>query len=95
MTSYSIAEANSKLAHIVREAEAGKPVELTRRGQPVAVVLSMHEYHRLSRVSTERLDWWEAYQQWRKSVDWDEFDIGDILKDVRDKSPGRDFSFEE
>jgi prevent-host-death family protein len=95
MTTYSIAEANSKLAQIVREAEEGRPVELTRRGQPVAVVLSTHEYRRLNHASTKHRDWWESYQQWRKSVDWNDFDIDDILKDVRDKSPGRDFSFEE
>lgn len=37
---YSIAEARSDLSKVVREAEAGRPVTLSRRGRPVAVVVS-------------------------------------------------------
>ena len=36
---HSIAEARSSLPRLIREAESGKPVELTRRGQPVAVLV--------------------------------------------------------
>jgi len=46
---YSVAEAREKLAHVVHEAEEGTTVELTRRGKPVAVVLSHIAYERLSR----------------------------------------------
>ncbi|MDZ7669890.1 MAG: type II toxin-antitoxin system prevent-host-death family antitoxin [Gammaproteobacteria bacterium] len=34
---HSIAEARSNLPRLVREAESGKAVELTRRGEAVAV----------------------------------------------------------
>lgn len=44
---YSIAEARSSLPAIVDQAEAGQEVELTRRGKPVAVVLSLSEFVRL------------------------------------------------
>lgn len=44
---YSIAEARSRLPTIVNEAEAGVEVELTRRGEPVAVVVSRREFDRL------------------------------------------------
>ena len=37
---YSIAEARNDLSGVVREAEAGRPVTLSRRGKAVAVVLS-------------------------------------------------------
>lgn len=37
---YSIAEARNDLSHVVREAEAGRPVTLSRRGRAVAVVVS-------------------------------------------------------
>jgi prevent-host-death family protein len=37
---YSIAEARNDLSNVVREAEAGRPVTLSRRGRPVAVVVS-------------------------------------------------------
>jgi prevent-host-death family protein len=46
---YSIAEARAKLPDIVDEAASGTPVELTRRGRPVAVVVSLGEFERLKR----------------------------------------------
>ena len=44
---YSIAEARNHLSTLVHEAESGKPVKLTRRGKPVAVVMSMAAYEAL------------------------------------------------
>ena len=44
---YSIAEARTSLAAIVDQAEAGRRVELTRRGRAVAVVMSLGEFERL------------------------------------------------
>ena len=44
---YSVAEARTSLAAIVDEAEAGRNVELTRRGRAVAVVISLREFERL------------------------------------------------
>jgi prevent-host-death family protein len=38
---YSIAEARNHLPAIVHDAERGKPIHLTRRGKPVAVLLSI------------------------------------------------------
>jgi prevent-host-death family protein len=40
---YSIAEARSNLPSIVGQAEAGREIELTRRGKPVAVLVSLQE----------------------------------------------------
>jgi prevent-host-death family protein len=37
---YSIAEARNDLSHVVREAEAGRPVTLARRGRPVAMIVA-------------------------------------------------------
>ena len=45
---YSIAEARSRLSSIVDEAESGIEVELTRHGQPVAVLVSHREFERHS-----------------------------------------------
>jgi prevent-host-death family protein len=44
---YSIAEARRQLSQVIEEAEAGSEVQLTRRGRPVAVVLSIDDYARL------------------------------------------------
>ena len=48
---YSIAEARSNLPKIVDQAEAGAEVELTRRGKPVAVIIS---HRQLERLRSER-----------------------------------------
>ena len=43
MRSISIAVARDKLTSITRDVEGGTPVELTRHGRPVAVLLSVEE----------------------------------------------------
>ena len=94
MTSYSIAEANSKFAQIVREAEAGKPVELTRRGQAVAVVMSAQDYATLKRRRSKL----KTLAQLREQYNMAKYGLSDdevAHFNNRDKSPGRDFSFEE
>jgi prevent-host-death family protein len=48
MSEFSIAEAKSHFAELVQQAEAGQAVHITRRGLPVAVMLSEVEYERLS-----------------------------------------------
>jgi prevent-host-death family protein len=46
---FSIAEARDKFAAIIRDVEeTTQPVEVTRRGLPVAVILSTEQYSRLS-----------------------------------------------
>jgi len=44
----SIAEARNDLSGVVREAEAGRPVTLSRRGRPVAVLVSAQQYERMA-----------------------------------------------
>jgi prevent-host-death family protein len=91
---YSIAEAKNHLPRLVHEAEEGAAVEITRRGKPVAVLLSIEEYQRLA-PPLPKTDFWETYQEWRKKYDVEHLDLDpdEIYKDVRDKSPGRDFSW--
>ncbi len=88
---YSIAEARDQLPGIVHEVEDRGPVELTRRGKPVAVIVSLREYERLARP---REDFWEAYERLNKEYDFASLDITpDIFPPLRDRSPGRDFSW--
>ena len=54
--SVSISEAKDQLPRIVHEAEAGSAVALTRRGKPVAILISKAEYDRLQRRK-RRIDW--------------------------------------
>lgn len=85
---YSIAQARNSLPALVHEAEEGTPVELTRRGKPVAVLLSSDEYQRLA---SGRIDFWSAYARFRESADLDGLDLDpSLFEDIRDRSPGRD-----
>jgi prevent-host-death family protein len=85
---YSIAAARNQLPAIVHEVENGPPVELTRRGKPVAVLVSARDYERLK---PKKPSLWEAIQQFRDTTDLSDMtDIDEIFADVRDRSPGRD-----
>lgn len=54
----SIAEAKSSLPRLVREAEGGSHVTLTRRGRPVAVLIGVEQ---LARLEGRRPSFSEAF----------------------------------
>lgn len=85
---YSIAAARSQLPSILHDVERGQPVEITRRGKPVAVVLSIQEYRRMS---SPRKSFAEVYAAWRKNFTPEDLDAEPGYFDaLRDRSPGRD-----
>lgn len=85
----SIAEARNTLPQLIRDAEAGQATELTRRGEPVAVLVGLREYERLA-AGTRRFS--KAWDAFRREVDLSELDLApeEIFADTRDDSPGRD-----
>ena len=90
---YSISDARNNLPSIVKQVEQGPAVELTRRGKPVAVLISHSEYERLN---PPKPDLWTAIQEWRarhKPLTDEEFE--EVFGNIRDRSPGRDFSFDD
>ena len=91
---YSISDARNNLPSIVKQVEHGPAVELTRRGKPVAVLISHREYERLN---LPKPDLWTAIQEWREKYNVAELDLDpdEIWGDVRDRSPGRDFRFDD
>ena len=85
---YSIAEARHNLAAIVHEVASTTAIELTRRGEPVAVLLSIDTYRRLLPHAE---GFWDAYRTFRSSVtDNDLADAPELFTDLRDRSPGRE-----
>lgn len=52
MEAHSIADARARLPELVREAESGKAIELTRRGEPVAVLIGRKQYDCLGFANT-------------------------------------------
>jgi prevent-host-death family protein len=59
--SYSVADARAHLPEILDDVEAGKDVELTRRGRPVAVVLSPQRYEVLRDQHARFVDAYRAF----------------------------------
>jgi antitoxin Phd len=86
---YTIAEARQDLAAIVHEAETSGPVQFTRRGRNVAVLLSQADYEQLVEG---RKDFWTAYQAFMAEPGHTDVDIDPLIFHVRDSSPGRDVS---
>lgn len=85
---YSIAEARHDLASIVHELEDIESVELTRRGQPVAYLISVKEFERLH---SKGKDFWESLSAFRNHLDLSVLgDVSDVWQDVRDRSTGRE-----
>jgi prevent-host-death family protein len=88
---YSIAEARSRLPRIVDQAEAGVEVELTRRGQPVAVLVSWREFERLR---GKRLHFRDAYRKFLKSHSLRDIGVDDhFAAATRDRAAGRKVKF--
>ena len=86
---HSIAEVRRNLPSLVREAERGKAVELTRRGQPVAMLIGRRLYERLC---SKGRGFAESYRDF--SSDFDLVELGldpdDVFGSVREETPGRD-----
>ncbi len=93
MSQVPIAEAKNTLTRLVVQAERGEAVHITRRGKPVAVLVSEDEYERLKSGAQE--DFWQAIQRWRAraSFDWQELTPEEV-DGWRDRSPGREPSWE-
>ena len=84
---YSIAEARSPLRSIVGQAQPGVEVELTRRGQPVAVLVSGPEFERLR---GKRRHFADAYKKFLETHSLREVGIDrDFAASTRDRTRGR------
>jgi len=96
MAETSIAEAKNQLTRLIHQAERGEAVHITRRGRPVAVLLSEAEYERLSRASP-RFTFWEAIQAMRAAPDFEPVDLPpEEVGFWRDRAAGgRDFAWPE
>jgi prevent-host-death family protein len=85
---YSIAEARNHFTALIHKVEQDAAVELTRRGKPVAVILSLRQYQQLQ---AEKNGFWGAYNAFRAKFDLRQLDIQpEIFKELRDKSEGRE-----
>lgn len=65
MKTVSVAEAKNRLPELVHGVEVSAPIQITRRGQPVAVLLSASEYERLQASASSTTDFADWAQAWR------------------------------
>jgi antitoxin Phd len=95
MSETSIAEAKTQLTRLIHQAECGEAVHITRRGKPVAVLLSEDEYARL-RQGQEQRNFWDLIAEMRadpgfEPVDWSKEEIDSW----RDRRPAREIEWPE
>ncbi len=95
MAEASIADAKTQLTRLIHRAERGEAVHITRRGKPVAVLLSEEEYARL-RKGQAQPDFWNLINEMRADP---AFEPSEWRKDDvdawRDRRPTRDFEWPE
>ena len=86
---HSIAEARRNLPTLVRDAENGKAVELTRRGELVAVLIGRREFERLT---SGRRGFADAYRGFAQSVELAKLalDPDELFGVAREEGGGRD-----
>ena len=87
----SISEARTRLPRLIREAERGKAVELTRRGEPVAVLIGRRQFEQLT---SRYRSFVEAYRDFRREVDLTELaiDPDELFAETREDTRGREVS---
>jgi prevent-host-death family protein len=84
---YSVAEARQRFTELVRTVERGRALEITRRGRPVAVLVSASEY---ARIAGDEPSFAGALDAFRASVDPKQLRGAAPFAGVRDRSPGRE-----
>src|SRR5262249_15861329 len=83
---YSIADARKNLPGVVNDAAAGVDVQLTRRGEPVAVLVSITRYERLK---GHRGDFANAYAAFPEKFPQGSGIEPRFLRGLRDRICGR------
>lgn len=85
---YSIAELRRRLAHLVRDAERGDSVQITRRGKPVAVLMGLRTYRQLAAGPR---GFAATYNELVRDVRLAALDIDpdEVFGSARDRTPGR------
>lgn len=77
------AEARSRFRELLDRVQAGETVEITRRGEVLAVLAPPPP-------AGQHISFLEELGRWRESWRADEFDEANPFEGVRDPSPGRE-----
>lgn len=85
MSDFSIAEAKALFAQLVHQAESGQPVRITRRGRPVAVLVSESAYTQWTTPRRSLTDFTQSLRAEATSTGMALFDDAE-LSGLRDRS---------
>jgi prevent-host-death family protein len=90
MKEATIRDARNQLTRLVHQAERGQAIRLTRRGKPVAVLVSDREYQRFRRGRERRPDFFQFLQGWRREMiaKGIPFMTDEEITAFRDRTPG-------
>ena len=88
---YTVIQAYQDFQDILKFVEEGHSVELTRHGNPVAVVVSIEEYRAMH--SVHQGDFWQALQYFRQEHVSELSDLEEGGVEVRDAHPGSDIVY--
>jgi prevent-host-death family protein len=92
MKEASIRDAKAALTSLLREVEKGRAVRLTRRGKPVAVLLSERQYARLMSAGKGKQNFLSFLDEWRREMIAKglPFASDDDISGLRSRTPGRE-----
>lgn len=82
-----IAEAKDQLSSLLAAVEAGEVVTLTRRGKPVAVLVSAGDFDEEDVRRTEYKRW---YRQWHGESALTEADVDEWMRLARETGPDKE-----
>jgi prevent-host-death family protein len=89
-TTVTMSEARASFAKVLIRAEQGEPVQVTRGGKPVAVIVSIEQYKEGQREGGVAS---EAFRSFMKTLDRRALRGPDPWEGTRDRSTGRGFSW--
>jgi len=91
MPTYSVAEARNRFAEIVHDLKHVSKVQVTRRGRPVAILVSIEEFEMLC---AGNVGFTSAYEAFSSKFDLAKAQIEpEVFADLRDPSQGREMSW--
>ncbi|HAP42587.1 MAG: hypothetical protein A2087_11270 [Spirochaetes bacterium GWD1_61_31] len=89
MTVVALFEAKNRLTDLVRQTEHGPPIEITRHGQPVAMLMGIEQYRQ---VEARTRGFASALELFRAdcAASLQAQDATDPFADLRDQTSGRE-----
>lgn len=91
MRSVPVYDAKNRLSEVLRGVESGEPVELTRHGKPVAVLLDAGSFYHAQQRQVRFHELFDAFcREW--PAEQADLDVEAVFANLRSAETGRDVS---